>query len=503
MQRRQFLTTATLAAAGAAVLPRGAFAQTSPAVSIPAVPHASPFIVPPSTPGGTRARPLRLDPDIAELQRRTFDWFVHVTDRSTGLTPDRWPTPSFASIAAVGFALTCWPIGVSRGWMTRTEARERTLITLRFFAEAPQGPEATGKAGYKGFFYHFLDMQTGHRFAKCELSTVDTTLLVAGMLFAARFFDRAHADEVEIRRLAQMIYERIEWDWILPRANRVSMGWHPETGFIASDWSVYNEGMLLVLLAVGSPTHPVSPNAWHEWCWVYDQSWTDEWGPEHLHFAPLFGHQYSHLWADFRGIQDSWLRGKSGWLDQYFDYFENSRRAVYAQRKYAIDNAGGWAGYSADVWGLTACDGPGDFTQNAFGRDREFFSYSARGPGDRDDGTLAPTAAASSLPFAPELVVPCVKAMKERYGAGIYTEWGFLDSFNPTLTERSGPLQHGKIVPGVGWVDGDYLGIDQGPIVIMAENHRSDFVWRLMRSEPNLRRGLELSGFTGGWLDRA
>lgn len=443
-----------------------------------------------------------IDPQIDDLQRRTFDWFVHTTNRSNGLTPDRWPRQSFASIAAVGFALTCWPIGVERGWMTREEARERTLITLRFFHGAPQGPQATGVAGHKGFFYHFLDMETGHRYRDTELSTVDTTLLLGGMLFAARWFDGDHADEAEIRRLAQAIYERVEWDWTEVRPNRITMGWRPESGFIEADWNVYNEGMLVLLLAMGSPTHPLPKAVWDEWCSVYDRSWTDEYGPAHLHFAPLFGHQYSHMFVDFRGIHDEFMRSKQAEIPG-FDYFQNSVRAVAAQRNYAIRNPMGWAGYSADVWGLTACDGPGDFRQVIDGRERQFFSYSARGPGERDDGTLAPTAALGSMPFAPAEVTACFHAMKGRYGPAIYTEYGFLDSFNPTLTATDRELRHGRIVPGVGWVDGDYLGIDQGPIVIQIENHRSDAVWRRMRGEPNITRGLRVAGFTGGWLDRA
>lgn len=451
--------------------------------------------------GGARSGVNPVDPEIDELQRRTFDWFVHVTDRETGLTPDRWPTESFCSVAAVGFALACWPVGVERGWMTRAEARERTLITLRYFAALPQGPEASGVSGYKGFFYHFLEMETGRRYARCELSTVDTALLLGGMLFAAQFFDGRHAEEVEIRQIAQTLYERVEWDWAVVRPNRISMGWHPETGHIPHDWWVYNEGMLVLLLAIGSPTHPVSSGVWDEWVHAYEQSWTDRWGDWHLQFAPIFGHQYSHMFIDFRGIRDAWMRGQSMMTEQSLDYFENSRRAVHAQRKYAVDNPGGWDGYSADVWGLTACDGPGDFKQVIDAREREFFSYSARGPGDRDDGTIAPTAAMASYPFAPTEVTAALKAMKTRYGAGIYTEWGFLDSFNPTLTEREGRLQHGRIVPGLGWVNGDYLGIDQGPIVVMIENGRSELVWRHMHREPNLKRGLQRAGFTGGWLD--
>jgi hypothetical protein len=256
------------------------------------------------------------------------------------------------------------------------------------------------------------------------------------------------------------------------------------------------------LLAIGSSTHPVPPSVWTEWCSVYDRSFTDRWGPKHLHFAPMFGHQYSHMYVDYRGIRDGWLRARQDEIPG-FDYFQNSVRAVEAQRRYAVENPGGWAGYSADVWGLTACDGPGDFRMNLGGRPREFFSYSARGPGERDDGTLAPTAAMASYPFAPAEVTACLKAMKSRYGAATYTEFGFLDSFNPTLTRHDEPLLHGRIVPGVGWVDGDYLGIDQGPIVVMIENARSELVWSRMRSEPNLVRGLKRAGFTGGWLDRA
>ena len=481
MDRRRFLLGSTVAGAGALGL------------SGCAVQQALDYMNPP---------PPRIDPEIDELQKRTFDWFVHVTPRDNGLTPDRWPTKSFCSVAAVGFALTCWPIGVERGWMSREEARERTLNTVRFFHNAPQGPEATGVAGYKGFFYHFLDMETGHRFGRTELSTVDTTLLLGGMLFAAQWFDGDHADEAEIRRLAQAIYERVEWDWAVVRPNRISMGWHPETGFIEADWHVYNEGMLVLLLAMGSPTHPLPRAVWDEWCGVYDRSWTDEYGPAHLHFAPMFGHQYSHMFVDFRGIHDAFMRAKQLEIPG-FDYFQNSVRGVAAQRNHAIRNVNGWAGYSADVWGLTACDGPGDFKQVIDGRERQFFSYSARGPGDRDDGTIAPTAALGSMPFAPAEVTACVKAMKALYGAGIYTEYGFLDSFNPTLRETQRRLQHGRVVPGIGWVDGDYLGIDQGPIVIQIENHRSDAVWRRMRHEPNIVRGLRAAGFTGGWLDKA
>ncbi|MGE7204425.1 glucoamylase family protein [Sphingomonas sp. NPDC019816] len=432
---------------------------------------------------------------IRDLQERTFRFFWETTDAETGLAPDRWPTPSFASIAAVGFALTAYPVGVVNGWITREEARARTLTTLQFFADAPQGPGETGFSGYKGFFYHFLGVTKGLRFARCELSTVDTALLLGGILFAQSWYDADHPDEARIRTLADQIYGAVDWTWITPRAPLLSMGWHPESGFIKSDWDIYNEGMLLYLLALGSPTHPLPEGTWAAWSSRFESSWTDRWGEPHLHFPPLFGHQYSHVWVDFKGIRDPYIASKG------IDYFENSRRAAYAQQRYAIANAGRWRGYGADVWGLTACDGPGDFGLTIDGVRRQFYSYSARGPGDRDDGTLAPTAAAGSIAFAPDIAIPAVRTMHDRYGSAIYGKYGFLDAFNPTLTAPPEPLKHGEIVPGIGWVDRDYLGIDQGPIVTMIENHRTGLIWKTMRRNPHLRRGLLRAGFTGGWLN--
>mgnify|MGYP004498480145 CR=1 FL=1 len=438
--------------------------------------------------------PPAADGLVTELQRRSFQFFWDTTDPKTGLAPDRWPTPSFASIAAVGFALTAYPIGVVNGWITRDQARARTLTTLQFFADAPQGDSQSSHSGYRGFFYHFLGTTRGHRFARCELSTVDTALLLGGILFAQSWFDGDHPDEARIRDLADRIYAAVDWTWITPRAPFVSMGWHPESGFIPHDWNIYNEAMLLYVLALGSPTHPLPAGTWDAVSARFDAQWTDRWGEPYLHYGPLFVHQYSHCWIDFRGIRDRYM------ADRDIDYFENSRRAVQAQRAYAVANPGGWAGYDEDVWGLTACDGPGDFKASLAGREREFFSYSARGPGDRDDGTIAPTAAAASIAFEPELATAAIEAMHRRYGRGIWGQYGFLDSFNPTLTEAPEPLRHGRIVPGIGWVDSDYLGIDQGPIVAMIENARSGLVWNTMARNPHIRRGLARAGFTGGWL---
>lgn len=437
--------------------------------------------------------------DLDDLERRTFEWFWDTANPANGLIPDRWPAKSFCSIAAVGFGLTALPIGVERGWISRAQARDRTLTTLRFFATAPQGPEAVGMSGHKGFFYHFIDMANGHRFETTELSSIDTTLLLGGVLFAAEYFNQANSDEAEIRRLAHLINDRVDWRWMLGQGPYVSMGWTPEKGFIPSQWDRYNEATLLYLLALGSPTFAIDPAVWTRYTAEFDRGWGMHWGQQHLAFPPLFGHQYSHVWVDFKGIADPWLRGKG------IDLFENSRRATIAQRSYAITNPGGWTGYGANVWGLTACDGAGDFKRTIGGRTREFFSYSARGPDDRDDGTLAPTAAAASIVFAPDIVLPALAEMKARYGAAIYGRYGFFDAFNPTLSDPAvaGKLLAGRVVPGLAWVDSDYLGIDQGPIVAMIANHRDGLVWKAMRRCKPVVAGLRKAGFAGGWLDRA
>jgi hypothetical protein len=431
---------------------------------------------------------------LDDVQARTFRFFWETTNPSNGLVPDRWPTHSFSSVAAIGFGLTAYAIGAERGYVTRDEARARTLTTLRFLYQAPQGPGPTGVTGYKGFFYHFLDMDTGLRFEQVELSTIDTALLLAGALFCREYYSGDHPDEVAVRAYADSMYRRVDWQWARARPPIVSMGWHPEKGFIPADWHGYDEGMILYVLALGSPTYPIEPEAWTEWSKTY--AWGSFYGHEHVGFAPLFGHQYSHMWIDFRGIQDAYMRARG------IDYFENSRRATYSQRAYAVDNPQGWKGYGSDLWGLTAVDGPKDTTVTISGRRRLFFTYSARGASFtevRDDGTLAPTAAGGSVPFAPEITIRALMAMRDRFGDNLYSQYGFLDSFNPTFDVAVTP-QHGRVVPGAGWFDGDYLGIDQGPIVAMIENYRSELVWKMMRRSPYIVVGLKRAGFTGGWL---
>ena len=442
--------------------------------------------------------PRPLGAFLDDVHQRTFRFFWETTNTQNGLAHDRWPTQSFSSVAAIGFALTAYPVGVERGWITRAEAAQRVVTTFRFLWNAPQGPEATGVTGYRGFFYHFLDMQTGLRFQQVELSTIDTSLLLGGVLFCREYFDGMSADEQEIRMLADSLYRRVEWTWIQPRAPAVSMGWHPETGFINYDWNGYNEGMIVYILALGSPTHPIDTAAWTHWTSSYQ--WGSFHGYQHVNFAPLFGHQYSHVWIDFRGIRDAYMRGRG------IDYFENSRRATLAQRAYAIANPAGWRDYGRDIWGLTASDGPAQIRRDFGGIERQFYTYWARGAAMndvRDDGTVVPTAAGGSIPFAPEVAIPALRAMRDRYGDPLYSTYGFLDAFNPTFQWTDVTLGHGRVVPGVGWFDTDYLGIDQGPIVAMIENYRSELIWKYMRRNPYIVRGLRRAGFTGGWLDAA
>ncbi|HYG05000.1 MAG TPA: glucoamylase family protein [Stenotrophomonas sp.] len=438
-----------------------------------------------------------LPPLFGDIERRTFQFFWDTTNEVNGLTPDRFPSRPFASIASVGFALTAYPIGIENGWVSRNQAVDRTLTTLRFFRDVPVGPQRTGKAGYKGFYYHFLDMQQGRRYDSwVELSSVDTALLMMGVLFAQSYYDGDDPREKEIRAIADTLYKRVDWTWLQQREPLISMGWFPESGFINHDWMGYNEAMMLYVLALGSPTHPVDPDAWTVWTRTYNNDWGVYQGQEYLSFGPLFGHQYSHVWIDFRDIQDQYMRERG------IDYFLNSRRATLAQRDYAIDNPMKWKEYGENVWGLTASDGPQNTSQEFRGEQRQFRHYSSRGAGLRenfDDGTIAPTAAISSIVFAPEVVIPATEEMHKRFGDYLYSSYGFLDSFNPSFNYDI-PLKTGRLVPDRGWVASDYIAIDQGPILTMIANYRNEFVWTVMKKNKYIRTGLERAGFTGGWL---
>ncbi len=452
------------------------------------------------TPDPVSLPPLPAAALLDDVERRAFDFFWETTDARTGMALDRWPTPSFCSIAAVGFALTAYVVGAERGFITRAQARARALATVRFFHDAPQGSAAAGVAGYKGFFYHFLDVKTGARYGTCELSSIDTTLLLAGMLHCQAYFDGADADEALLRSRVDDLYARVDWTWFQARPPFVATGWSPEQGFFPNDWQGYTEASVLYLLALASPAHPLGPEAWAGWTSTYETSpvsgWVTEYGQTYLRFPPLFGHQFTQVWVDLRGVADAYMKGKG------IDYFENSRRATYAQQAYAIANPEGWAGYGRDVWGVTACDGPGDVARSFRGKRRQFLGYAGRGmggPSAYDDGTIAPFAAGSSIAFAPEIALPALSALYERYGKTIYGRYGFY-AFNPSFTFTDARVSQGRVVPGFGWADGDYLGIELGPLLAMIANSRGEIVWKTLRRHPAIQLGLQRAGFTGGWL---
>lgn len=429
------------------------------------------------------------DPFLDTLQTKTIRWFLAVTDSATGLTPDRWPRQSPASIAAIGFALTTYPIAAERGIITRRQAARRVLNTLRVLYDLPQGPQGQGIAGYRGLFYHWLRLTDKSREWNCELSTIDTGLLMAGVLFCQSYFDGPGLREKAIRRLADKLYRRVDWTWVSENREGMALAWYPDRGMAKESWHGYNESMIMYILGFGSPTHPAPPSGWDYWTSTY--VWGTYMGQEFVNFGPLFGHQYSHCWIDFRGIADAYTRGKG------IDYFENARRATITQRLYAMSNSDGWRGYADSVWGWTACDGPGDTSFAVDGRRRRFHDYSARGMACDwilDDGTIAPTAAASSLPFTPEESIQAVKGMRYAFAPAIWREYGFPDSFNPTFVTEKTPE---------GWFAADQLGIDQGPIVLMIENHRTGLVWEVMKRNPYVVAGLRRAGFAGGWLETA
>ncbi|AMO94829.1 glucoamylase family protein [Collimonas fungivorans] len=423
--------------------------------------------------------------ELDMLQRESFSYFMHETNLENGLVVDKTATDWPASIAAVGLALAAYPVAVERGFIGRAAARKRVLLTLRFFWSSPQGPEPDA-TGYKGFFYHFLHMQTGRRAWQCELSTIDTTFFLAGALAAGCYFDDpANAEESEIRRLADALYLRVDWQWAQDGGGAVSMGWKPESGFLPNRWDGYDEALLLYILGLGSPSHPLPPDSYCDWAFAYQ--WQQSYGIDYFYAGSLFTHQLSHIWVDFRGIQDGAMRTKG------IDYFENSRRATLVQQQYAIANPGGFSGYGEYCWGITASDGPGPSVLEIKGVKREFYDYVARGvPHGPDDGTIAPWVVVASLPFAPEIVLPTIDYFVHQVGLKTGNPYGFKATFNPSYPCNS--------ANPYGWISPWHFGIDQGPIILMIENYRSEMLWSLMRNCPYIANGLRRAGFSGGWL---
>jgi hypothetical protein len=421
---------------------------------------------------------------MEKLQLDSFSYFLNETNEENGLVIDKTAVDWPASIAATGLALASYPVAVERGFMSRAAAVTRTLTTLRFFWRSPQGPEPDA-TGYRGFYYHFLDMRTGRRAWRCELSTIDSAFLVAGALTAGAYFDADSAKEREIRTLAESLYERVDWQWAQNHGATVTHGWKPEHGFLKYRWEGYDEALLLYILGLGSPTHPLPESSYAAWTSSY--RWEKFYGHEYLYAGPLFTHQLSHVWIDFRGIKDAFMCLKG------IDYFENSRRATYVQQQYAIDNPLKLEGYGPRCWGITASDGPGPHTIKVNGVKRRFFDYKARGvPYGPDDGTVAPWAVAASLPFAPEIVLPTIDFCINEVKLTESNPYGFKATFNPTYPAKSGNR--------FGWVSPWHYGLNQGPIVLMIENHYRDMLWQLMRDCPHVARGLRRAGFGGGWL---
>lgn len=409
---------------------------------------------------------------LDSIQYRSFLFFIDEANPENGLVKDRSASWAPASIAAIGFALPSYAVGVERNWITRNKAALITLNTLRFFINSVQSSD-TNVTGYKGFYYHFLRMNSGTREWNCELSTIDTGLLMMGIIFARNYYYQDNETENEIRTLAANLLKRLDWDFFeMPStgeyANTISMGWKPNEGLHFMGWNGYNEALFLYILAAGSGMNNVE-TSYNSWLASYD--WRTPYpNLSHAAFPPLFGHQFSQVFIDFRRLVDQYMKIKG------IDYFENSRRATLVQRQYAIDNPYNWIGYDSLCWGISACDGP---TEKFNYDNKKFLGYAARGTSGPDlnyfdDGTIAPYAAISSIVFVPEIVLSTIKSFNEKYGKNLWGKYGYVDSFNPTLN----------------WFNKEYIGIDQGPLLLMIENFRSGLIWNYVMNDPIIQKGL-------------
>lgn len=405
-----------------------------------------------------------VDDFLDYVQKGAFHFFWYEANPVNGLIRDRSDFTSASSIASIGFGLSGICIGTDHGWITRQEAAERVFTTLNTLISLPQNDTPDQSSGYRGWFYHFLDMHTGLRARNSELSSIDTGLLLAGIIHAWEYFDAETEKETAIRKLASDLFDRVDWSWMLQPNLALSLGWFPENGFIPVDWVGYNEAMILYILGMGHASDPLPEGSWTKWTSGY--TWETHHGQDFVPFPPLFGHQYSHAWIDFRHITDTWMKEKKS------NYFINSRRATLAQREYAVKNKRRFPYYSDLMWGFTACDGPGTLDTHG---------YIARGapPNENDDGTIAPTAVAGSMPFAPEVCIPTLRHFYDTHRENIWTGYGFTDAFNPS----------------VNWWGPDVIGIDQGAILLMIENYRNQGVWSHFMKSPIIQRGLQKAGF--------
>jgi hypothetical protein len=403
-------------------------------------PHATPAPAP---------APGTLSPEddgfLNDLEHANFLFFWEQANPETGLTKDRCnvrtnDTTVAASIASTGFGLSAICIGEKRGFIGRSEARVRVLQSLSFiWHKLPT---------HRGFFYHFANINTGERIWDSEVSSVDTAMLLCGVLMC-----RQHFQDREISQLAHAIFDRVDWTWLSEDTTLLSHGWKPESGFIPSRWDLYSELMMMYLLGLGSVSHPLKSDAWFAWkrtVFEYD-------GLRYIgSFAPLFVHQYSQAWFDFRGKRD-----------RYADYFQNSIIATDVHRRFCIELNPQFSDYSNALWGITASDSARGYVV--------WGGPPAMGP---IDGTIAPAGAGGSIPFLPSATMRVLRTIHDRYPKA-WSRYGFVDAFNP-LTE---------------WYDTDVVGIDTGITMLMAENARTGFVWDTFMKNPEAQRGMANAGF--------
>jgi hypothetical protein len=383
---------------------------------------------------------------LDDLERTGVLFFRENSHPRTGLVKDRvladrTDERTVASIAATGFGLTALAVAAERGYLPWEEARSRVLATLRYLWQ--------GLPHEHGFFYHFVHWETGERVWKCELSSIDTAILLCGVLASAEYFGGD-----ELRDLARRIYERADFAWLLAGGDLPSHGWKPEEGFLKLRWDTYSESLMLYILALGSPTHPIPGEAWQAW----KRPRLREEGLEYIGgVEPLFVHQYPQAWLDLRGRRDA-----------HADYFENSRLATEAHRRFCLGLEGRFPHFGADLWGITSSDS-----------ERGYVAWGGPPASGPLDGTVVPCAAAGSLPFLPGECLRTLRFQRRRHGEKAWRRYGFVDAFNPRT----------------GWYNPDVIGIDVGITVLMAENLRSGLVWKVFSRCPAVERGLARAGF--------
>jgi hypothetical protein len=383
---------------------------------------------------------------LDEIQRTTFDFFWYEASPKTGQVKDRAlangnDTRAMSSIAATGFGLTSLSIGDHRGFGKSADILARVRNTLRFLANELQHEH--------GFYYHFIHMETGERWDKCELSSIDTSLLLCGVLTA-----RQHFADQEIRDLATKIYERVDWPWMLNGGTTLSMGWKPESGFLDARWEHFCELMMIYLLGIGSPTHSLPAESWKAWTRPvikYE-------GLEYISGNdPIFTHQYSHAWFDFRKKRDA-----------YTNYFENSIKATKAHKLFCLSLRDKFPDYGENLWGISASD-----------YERGYTAWGGPPPQGPIDGSIVPCATGGSLPFLYDDCMRVLRNIRGRYKDKAWARYGFVDAFNPLD----------------GWYDQDVLGIDLGIAMLMAENHRTGFVWNTFMKNSEAQSAMQKAGF--------